>query len=109
MTLSKRDLEGYLLIDHTDSPGISAEVAAQAGNDTLAVPAGMKFQSATINCSHCQVLVVLNPKRDRSRGYCPKCDRYICDQCEAVRVQTGVCKTFNQMVDEIIEKAVKGT
>ncbi len=106
---SKRELEGYLLIDHTDSPGISAQEATLAGKNTLAVPKGMKFQSATINCACCQVLVVLNPKRDRSRGYCPSADRYVCDLCEAARVQRGsCCGTFNKLVDQMIEKAARG-
>lgn len=103
---SKRELEGYLLIDHRDSPGISAELAAQTGMNP--VPAGMKFESATVNCHVCQVLVVLNPKRTRSRGYCPRHDRYTCDTCEAVRVRTGVCKSFNEIIDEIVDKKAKG-
>lgn len=103
---TKRELEGYLLIDHTDSPGISAQEAAKTGAEH--VPGGMKFESATINCSHCEALVVLNPKRSRSRGYCPKCDRYVCDLCEAERIKTGVCKPFSWRVDEMLKQAIKG-
>lgn len=108
---SKRELEGYLEINHIDSPGISAEEAAKAGNATLAVPGGMKFQRATINCACCQVLVVLEPTRTRGRGYCPSADRYVCDLCESARVQRGTCcGTFNKLIDNIIEKAIiKGT
>ena len=106
---SKRELEGYLLIDHTDSPGISAQEAARAGENTLVVPRGMKFQSPTINCACCQALVVLNPDRTRSRGYCPSADRYVCDMCELARVQRGsCCGTFNRLADQAIEKAIKG-
>jgi hypothetical protein len=109
---SKRELEGYLLIDHRAGEGITPEMAAEAQTKTvqpvIPVPRGMKFETATINCSHCQALVVLNPKRDRSRGYCPKCDHYVCDLCEAERVRTGACRPFKQVMDEYLEQAVKG-
>lgn len=93
MLFSKRSLEGYLLIDHR---------AAEGGIDgAVPVRAGALFESATITCSHCQRQVVLNPGRTRERGYCPKCDHYVCDTCEAVRVTSGgVCKTFKQIMDE---------
>lgn len=34
-------------------------------------------------CNHCNRIVVLNPERTRSRGYCPNCDMYTCDECTA--------------------------
>lgn len=104
---SKRELEGYLLIDHRESPGITQAEAAQAGRGTIPVGRGMRFESATINCSHCSRLVVLNPDRSRERGYCPKCDHYICDTCEATRVATGVCYPFKRRVAEFIDNAAK--
>ncbi len=109
---SHRELEGYLLIDHKAGEGITPEQAAAAnrktGNPVIPVPRGMKFESATITCSHCQAMVVLNPKRDRSRGYCPKCDRYVCDFCESERVRTGICRPFKQGMEEYLEKISKG-
>ena len=69
---SKRELEGYLMIDHRMGEGITPEQAARAGNGTIPVGRGMLFQSPTVNCSHCSRLIVLNPDRSRSRGYCPK-------------------------------------
>lgn len=104
---SKREMEGYLLIDHSAGEGISPEQAALAGRNTLPVGRGMKLETATINCSHCERLVVLNPDRTRSRGYCPKCDRYVCDQCEAERVRSGVCRPFKQVIDEFVDAAAK--
>jgi hypothetical protein len=104
---SKRELEGYLLVDHRLGEGITPEEASKAGKDTIPVGRGVMFQSPTINCSHCSKLVVLNPDRSRSRGYCPKCDRYVCDQCEAIRVQTGVCRPFKKVIDEFYEKITK--
>ena len=105
---SKRELEGYLLIDHRAGEGITPEQAALAGHETIPVGRGMRYESATINCSHCSRLVVLNPLRTRERGYCPKCDRYVCDQCEAERVRTGICKPFQKVIDEFLENAAKG-
>lgn len=105
---SKRELEGYLLIDHRESPGITPEEAAKAGRGTVPVGRGMKFEAPTVNCSHCRRLVVLNPLRTRDRAYCPKCDHYLCDSCEAARAQTGECYTFAQRIDDFMEDVAKG-
>jgi hypothetical protein len=91
--LSKRRHEGYLLIDHSNSPGIPGRTG--------------KLESATYTCSHCPRVVILNPNRSRPRGYCPGCNHYICDHCEAIRAQTG-CKTFKQIMDDVCERALKG-
>jgi hypothetical protein len=90
--LSKRRHEGYLLIDHSNSPGIPGRTG--------------KLECSVVTCSHCQRGVMLNPDRSRPRAYCPSCDHYICDQCEAIRAQTG-CKTFKQIMDEVCERAIK--
>lgn len=52
--------EGYLLIDNT---------AAGEG----------KMEAATLTCCHCQRIFLKNPDRVRARGYCAKCDSYVCD------------------------------
>jgi len=102
---SKRSQEGYLLIDHRNSPGIP---------DELAVPIGMPpgvgrgvQEMATTTCSHCQAIVIMNPLRTRERAYCPKCDHYVCDRCHAVRVATGECKTWNQRIEEAHEEVIR--
>jgi hypothetical protein len=82
-----------LLIDHSNSPGIPGRTG--------------KLESATYTCSHCPRVVILNPNRSRPRGYCPGCNHYICDHCEAIRAQTG-CKTFKQIMDDVCERALKG-
>lgn len=102
---SKRTHEGYLMIDHRDSPGVSPEFARAIGAPF--VPASTLFESATITCSHCERVVVLNPNRSRERGYCRRCDRYICDQCTTVLAQTGVCRPFKQVLDEAQEQAFR--
>ena len=106
---SKRELEGYLLIDHRESPGFTPEEAAMAGRGTLPVGRGRRVELPTVNCSHCERLVLMNPLRTRDRGYCPKCDRYLCDQCELVRVQSGgECHSFKKKIDQFMENAAKG-
>ena len=104
---SLRRHEGYLLIDNRNSEGISETLERAAG---LPQGAGRGlFEAPTYTCSHCQFVVVLNPNRTRERAYCPKCDKYICDNCGAIRAANGgECKTFNQIIDEAQEKAVKG-
>ena len=92
MLRSKRSLEGYLMIDHS---AINCR--------------GALFESATLTCSHCQRVVVLNPDRSRERGYCTKCDNYLCDQCALVRAQTGDCKTFGEIMDEVELTALKAS
>lgn len=100
MVFSKRSHEGWLMVDHTAGDGLNTPEAAVAG--ALPVGGGMKFEASTITCSHCQRVVIVNPARTRQRGYCPKCDHYVCDTCETARVASGgECKTFKQIMDEV--------
>jgi hypothetical protein len=101
---SQRDKEGYLRIDHRDSPGFTEEEAIAAGRSCL-IGQPRLFEAPTFTCSHCTRVVIMNPQRERSRAYCPKCDHLICDWCEAERVRTGVCRPFNQVIDEHLRKA----
>ena len=96
---SKESLLGYFKLDHRESPGIP-NMPFRAK--------GQLFETSTITCSHCEKILILNPNRTRERAFCPKCDKYICDECEAIRVQSGGnCKPFKQVIDEILEKAAK--
>ena len=94
---SKRSLEGYLLIDHR-----AAGVTATPDQPRM-------IEAGTLTCSHCQKQLIVNPLRTRDRGYCPKCDHYVCDGCEQVRVATGVCYTFKQRMDDMEKAVLKGT
>ena len=91
--MTKRNHEGYLLIDHRDSPG-----AGPVGK-------GQVFEAPTFCCSHCCAVVIINPLRTRSREYCAKCNHYICDTCGAIKAATGECKTFRQIIEETQEAA----
>jgi hypothetical protein len=77
--------EGWLLIDHSASPGIPYDVAIRMGVDPRGVAGGKKMEAATVSCKHCGGHVVKNPKRVRPRGYCRLCDHYICDACDVQR------------------------
>ena len=75
---SKRRLEGYLQVDNRESPGVlPGQIPTPAG--ALPVGRSTMFESAVVTCSHCQRQVILNPDRSRPRGYCAKCDHYVCD------------------------------
>jgi hypothetical protein len=98
---SKRSLEGVLLIDNR------AGAPVPAFDGTVPIASGAVFESATLTCSHCHKQLILNPDRSRSRGYCPKCDHYLCDQCETVRVKTGECTPLNAVFDQLQNAALK--
>jgi hypothetical protein len=102
---SKRRLEGEVLIDHRDSPGSNPQLAHALGLPH--VPGGARYESAVVTCSHCQRQIVLNPDRSRERGYCRKCDRYICDRCTTIMAQTLECVPFKKVLDEAQEAAFR--
>jgi hypothetical protein len=103
---SKKSHEGYLIIDHSASPGLSDETCVSQG---LPPGAGKAvFETATFTCSHCEAVVVKHPFRERARGYCRKCDHYICDVCETKRVLSGgECYPYKAMVADMLEAADK--
>lgn len=93
---------GYLQIDHTNSPGISADdVARLPFPGAVVAPGGTVTERDIKQCSHCQRGIVLEPLRTRERGYCPRCNHYVCDQCEAIRVKTGECVPFPAVLDKV--------
>jgi hypothetical protein len=99
--ISKRSHEGLLIIDHSESPGITADDLQ--GKPGIAVGGGTVAKMPTLQCCHCNVTVILNPLRNRPRNYCSKCDAYICDQpgCNAQ------CVPFEKIVDRIQEAGAK--
>lgn len=102
---TRRSAEGYLLIDHSASPGLTEGFARQFGMPVVAE--GQKFESGTLDCAHCQRTVVLNAERERPRGHCWACDSYICDEC-GVAAQTLGCQNFNAKLEELGERLLAG-
>lgn len=90
---------GYLFIDN------GGEAAPGPGG----TPIKNVFEADTRTCSHCHRVFVLNPVRQRTRAYCPKCDNYVCDQCEVVRVANGgECIPLQRVFDRVQEVASRG-
>jgi hypothetical protein len=99
---SKRSKEGYFMLDHRASPGLTefhtwdAELPPGCGSGL--------FEAPTYTCSHCIRVVVIEPKRTRDRGFCFKCHHQVCDECEEIRIRTGECVPFRQLAEESLEK-----
>ena len=95
--------EGYLLIDNRFGPGVSEEFIRASGKHAPVVKEGQLYESATVTCSHCNAIVILNPDRTRERGYCRKCDSYICDNPGC----SMECRNFDKLLDTLQEQAFK--
>lgn len=77
-----RKAGGYLLIDHTASPGLPPAIARQAGYDPAFAKEGKKLEVDTLTCAHCGTSVVPNHFRKRPRETCIRCNHhYVCDVC----------------------------
>lgn len=112
---SKRSHEGYLLLNHTDSPGLSQDFldAAHAQSTAPPLPPGAGrglFEAPTFTCAHCQKVSIINPLRNRDRAYCAKCDHYLCDDpCGlAYKVSGGACRSYKQLTEMLYEQGLKG-
>lgn len=103
--------EGYLLVDHSASPGLSEMEALRAGYDPALCKEGKTYESATLTCSHCAVVVVKNPLRIRERTFCAKCGHhYICDICAAAMHKPDYDHTpFDKYVDTLRTQDSRGT
>jgi hypothetical protein len=102
---SLKSLEGYLLVDHRASPGLPEDMAIAAGYG----PDGGKgiYETATVTCNHCKVVVVLKSDRTRGRGFCRGCNHYLCDACTAQRALDGLCIPFDAIVEQVRELGEK--
>ena len=102
---SLRRHEGYLLIDnrHAAVPDSVIQVAREHGKHVAGAGVRGMYESAVVTCAHCHTQVVLNPERTRERGYCRKCDHYVCDNplCNAD------CRPFNRVLDDLQEQAAR--
>lgn len=105
MSPSLRRNEGYLLIDHRASPGVSKELIEKSGKECPVVGEGEVYESSTITCSHCHAGVILRPDRTRERHYCTGCDHYICDVCAEIRKNDFECRSLRAFMEEVQEQA----
>lgn len=103
---SKRSLEGELYIDHSAGPGLTLEEVGHF--NAPAVAKGEVYESAILVCGHCQAAIILNPNRSRDRGWCAKCDHYMCDDCTELAHVTLECRSFERLRDTVLEWAERG-
>jgi len=103
-----QDLEGELLIDHRNSPGVPQELLAN-----LPPGAGRGIYEGPIyTCSHCQagVTVIVTAFGGREKRHlCGGCGKVVCASCAEEKARTGVCKTFDQKVDEHLNALERGS
>lgn len=99
--------EGYITVDHRNSPGLTEEQARKMGyeNDLHMLREGKVFEAATLACVHCPSVFIKNPERMRSRGFCPKCNGYICDACE---IATKDPNYIHYSKQEFLDKMTSG-
>lgn len=98
-----QDLEGYICIDHRNSPGVSSDLLLAAG---LPPEAGRGlYEGATYTCGHCQSIVMINSLRSREREVCRGCMHVICDPCAKERARTLQCVPFSKRVDDVLTAA----
>lgn len=101
--------EGWLLIDHSASPGIPADIARRIGYAPEDVAEGAVFETATLTCKHCKTSYIKNRFRIRPREYCRKCDHYICDGCAQQAAQPDyVHRCGEEILDATLTAAQTG-
>lgn len=70
---------------------------------------GKMVEYETYTCSHCEAVVVLNPRRTRERYKCQGCRHYVCDNCAAKLAEGQVCYTYAQRVQDYMEAVARQT
>lgn len=103
---TKKRQEGELLINHKASPGLTSPILIPGCDPLPIVGEGELLELKIMCCAHCNKEVILNPERIRTRGYCPNCDRYVCDTCEAVRPLLG-CQNFRARLETLQEEIAR--
>lgn len=99
-----RQQEGWMYIENRHAP-VPDEVMVASGY----IPGAGRgiYESATYTYSHCNAIVVIEPKRTRERGYCRKCDQRVCDPCNLIKSKTFECLSVARLADELQEAAEK--
>lgn len=88
--------QGWLIIDHSDSPGIPESMAAQVeAQGGIAVPGDTTVEVDTWTCAHCNAVVLKNPDRTRPREVCRKCMKVVCDN------HNLFCEPFVALMDAV--------
>jgi len=100
---SLRSREGYLLIDHSASPGLEPGFMERIGlYGAAGLGEGRRFETATLTCCHCGGVVPINPMRSRPLPYCAKCDDYVCNMPRCHKY----CTPFQKVLDQAEKKGI---
>jgi hypothetical protein len=86
---------GYLVIDHSASPGLSARDVAHVPH-AVAVPEGTVHEADALGCAHCQQAILLQPGRVSPKGWCAKCAAYLCES----PLCNTICAPFAKQLDD---------
>lgn len=107
MVMSEHKVGGYLLVDHSASPGLPEDIARASGYDPKLCTEGKVFEADTLTCSHCKCAVVKNPLRTRARHFCQKCaGHFICDGCAYLSTLPEYVHTpFDKVIDDTLTAA----
>jgi hypothetical protein len=92
---------GNLIIDHSASPGIPADLAEKW--ERMGIPVareGVTLEADTWTCPHCNRVVIRNMERTRAREVCRKCMHVVCDSC------VDNCRPFWQAATEAFDKGM---
>lgn len=95
------------MIDLRHAPGPSLDEIKASGKDVAGAGTRGLFESATNTCAHCHRQVILQPDRSRERGYCRKCDHYLCDECSLQLKLGGDCAPMNMILDKVQDQGAK--
>lgn len=108
--------EGYLLVDHRASPGLTEQEARLLGYEPALTREGKVYEAGSLTCCHCKTVAVKNPFRQRPRESCPKCrnvrgDRkYLCDFCYADTFRADYSHDpWDKKVDAVVNAMAKRT
>lgn len=89
---------GWLIIDHSNSPGIPDELAPKfAAMGAMPVAGGATLEVDTWTCAHCGRIVLKNPDRTRPREVCRKCMKVVCDE------HSLWCEPFEKIADALLD------
>ena len=116
MQHSKRSLEGYMMVDHRQGPGLSDDFLHNLRKifpEQSILPYGQGrglFEAPLLRCSHCQKQIIMNPARNLAvhpREICHGCGRYICDRCTVLKKIGVQCKPIERVIDEVLAEAAR--
>lgn len=105
---TKRNHEGYLCVDHRESPGLTEAQMKWAYPEAPAGSGRALMEAPVLSCTHCTKALMVNPLRTRDRAWCRACDAYICDDCKLHMVVSGEHRPMAKICDEVQERFARG-